>query len=304
MNVNDYDLRQEAINRMEKVSKKTLAEANLRLRGNLNHEEQYMFDEITKLSFKEGAWYRPEHNIVVISAMGTLCNVEGLNRKILMPTAITHDVGNSYMTVNKGKGADWESKDKRMGHRRIGADKVGEMLHTLYEADRISYTPEQISQIQGLIITHDDPYLGVDLTTDLEMQHRDADRLFVPSVLSWYKDYLNYKDDQKDTRKQNLTPAEFLSQRLAFFYDTAIQNPFQLTHPLETNLAQYNEGGAVEVMNTATAQQMLNHIMGLRINEFEGGVWDTSLDEFVEFFDKTLEFERDYFIGMFEATSS
>lgn len=178
-----------------------------RLKPKLNAQEARLYEIVEGVTFKEGSWYRPHHNFIVTAAMLSLCLKENLDRNVLMPAAILHDIGYSVVEISK-YGADWTGKDKRIAHMEAGAVMargiLGETGLSLGERD----------EIVEIIRTHDNCYIGEPYSTDNQLYHRDADRLYVMSFSSFYKDFLNYLDTSKVT-----SVGDHLSKSSLSFYN-------------------------------------------------------------------------------------
>jgi len=245
------------IEELKTLVEQKVPEHNKKLEKVLSEEELHTYTKLCEHSFNDNSWYRPAHNFIVTAAMLAICKRDGLNRKMLMPAAILHDIGYSFMTLDNLK----ISSDERREHCRIGAEQTSNILTELATAGKVSYTAPEISTISNIVLTHDNPYLGLPLNTDLERQHRDADRSFVPSLISYYKDFVKNKKDHA-----SLNPHEFLDRRIAGFYGSPDQNPLQATHPLNRDLAQHNSGG-LQVPHTKTAQKIIDQFLISRSKE-------------------------------------
>ena len=316
MDYNNPKIRTELIDGMKKILSDNITAFNKKLESHLSYEEKFMFEKLNEHTinkedfFQGGSWYRPMHNLLVTATMITMCNYDKmskdpkLNRRVLVPTAMFHDIGNSFMEIKQGEEADWENKDKRITHRLIGAEKTKEILTSLVKEKKILMPENDMTEIEKLILTHDDPYLGLPLHSYPEKAHRDADRMYVPSVTSWYKDFLNYKDDKKDDYKRNLTPEQFLDQRIAFFYLNRVENPVEINRPLDVTLAKYNEGGKCEPMNIPIANKILGNVIAERVNEFNLGIFDMNKKDFFEFIEGAMKKEANYFTSLAGTTPS
>lgn len=210
-------------------------------------------------------------------------------------------MGYSGLKIASLEGAAWENVDVRRRHALLSVEIARELLPGLAAKHGISYASEELSRIYRIIETHDDPYLGEDLKTEIERQHRDADRIFVLSVLSWYKDLLEYKNDQENGQKQGLTPESFLLQRLAFFYREPGENPLQHAYPLDVSLAEYNEGGRCEPFFTQKAKEIGDLLLEQRARETEERFLDGPRSVLLESFRSLLEVDIDMLLGPIES---
>ncbi|MEK6967030.1 MAG: HD domain-containing protein [Nanoarchaeota archaeon] len=225
----------------------------------LSEEESLIFNEVQKLKFSEGSWFRPIHNIVVPLNMISIIKNESLNRKILLPTAMLHDIGYSKLRL---KGNDWTRSDIRMKHSILGAKMAENILR-----ETGSFDKKEIELIISLVKTHDNPYRGIPLKTALEKQHRDSDRSFVPFILSFYKDFINL--DSAETLK------EFLKKRII-------------------SLGMKPGKGYSEPFNTKTGKEIGSYLMNRRIEEIESGF----LKNFNNQFEKRMDEEFIYLFSL------
>src|SRR3989338_2611245 len=98
MNFNDEETRQDAIGVMKEIASYNHKSFKVKLDLILTAPERIIQEEVDMLGFKEGAWYRPEHNIIVPAAMIAICKKEGFNRDLVFAAQI-HDAGNSKMKI-------------------------------------------------------------------------------------------------------------------------------------------------------------------------------------------------------------
>ncbi|MCF7861530.1 hypothetical protein K9M79_04770 [Candidatus Woesearchaeota archaeon] len=300
MDYTNYIERRKLIEVMKQVNGEKIPLFEEKLIEKLQPQHKHIYRRLQNYAFNDGSWYRPAHNFVVTSTMVAICRTEGLDERNLIPTAMLHDIGNSLIKILEGKGADWENVDKRIAHRIVGSELAWEILKDLRKEGKIDLQDDEIQVMDDLIMTHDDPYLGIPLETLLEKQHRDADRAFVPSISSWYKDFLNYLDDTKNDYKKTLTPIKFMKQRLAFFYNVPKDNPLQASSALDLSLTKYNEGGSCEPQFTQTGKQIVDHMFKQRSLELFSGVFELPVRQFKRFYSEGLDKEKQYFLSLID----
>lgn len=300
MNLKDEHFRKQAVGLMKEIANFHQSQLGDNLSELLTEPEKIIYKFVRDLSFQEGAWYRPAHNIIVPAAMISICQREDFPRDLVYP-ALLHDAGNSLMVVaDTTKGADWENPDKRYKHMQLGSTMTSTALLFLkslgYEMDT-----KRIPVLAEIVATHDYPYLCRELTTREELAHRDADRVFVPSALSWYKDLIAHASDTKYLEKakasgMEISPEQFLLCRLAFFYKSETELPKlddSANLHLHPELASYNECGKTESPYTDTAKEMIDEMFVRRASELET-VRGCSLEQFGRLFERAFvsEIER------------
>lgn len=265
-------IRKEIVAAMQAVAREKHPTFLDKLRAVLTPAEREVQAYADDLGFREGAWYRPAHNIIVPAAMIAICAEEGFPRDLVY-VAQLHDAGNSLMKVAPTtQGADWENADKRWKHMELGAVMTNVVLNLLRTQGKIQLSKERIDELCEIVARHDYPYLGRELETAEEKAHRGADRCFVPSALSWYKDLMAYLSDPRykakaDALGMKLTPRTFLQARMAFFYTPEKAEGRQHSlppvwnsedFPLDTRLVSFNEGGRCEPGYTKTDQRIVD----------------------------------------------
>ena len=117
--------------------------------------------------------------------------------------------------------------------------------------------------------------MGEELIDREAKAHRGADRCFVPSALSWYKDMVAHYGDSGYQAKSaelgfTLSPKEFLRCRLAFFYEREEDLPTDWNTdrlPLDTSLEKYNEGNMCETFYTRTDKAIIDGMFMCRAEE-------------------------------------
>ncbi len=296
MDFTNESVRKKTIGVMQEISKNRQPELNRTLHSLLTPAEQEIQRFVDGLAFQEGAWYRPAHNVIVPASMIAICRYGSYSTfdisgetatyiqhapypRDLVFVAQLHDVGNSRMKIEETtKGADWERVDKRWTHMQIGSDMLNEQLKDLRARGILDIPDERIAELRAIVATHDFPYIeGMPLKDPEARAHRGADRTFVPSVLSFWKDFIAYCVTPKyldGARKLGLelTPETFLSARLAFFYDnrsplSTVPDALQHTHSLDKRLASWNEGGRCEPAYTDVEKRVIDAMLTRRSHE-------------------------------------
>jgi len=300
------DTRKELVSIMQEIAKAHEPEHARLLKDMMTPPEIAVQDYVDELGFKEGAWYRPAHNKLVPAAMMAICHQTFRGGQLvprdLVYVAQMHDAGNSYMAVAATtQGADWESVDKRWGHMGIGAGMLAKKLNELRSKGVLEMDDRRIADLYLIAATHDFPYLGTPFknprddfgplgprVADEALAHRDADRAFVMSTLSFWKDLVAQMSDKGYERKANelgyerVTPELMFRARTAFFYDRYNSDEAKPQADEEAStwvltgtdmgydiLATYNEGGKVERMSTRTGQRIVRRQFSARARELE-----------------------------------
>lgn len=228
--------------------------------------EVQSFVDAQKLS--PGAWYRPIHNIVVPLAMRAIIRDEGLSED-LMFAAQLHDAGYEQIELPSTlAGLAWEGCDVRREHMCIGEQIVIEQLGRMAERGVLEISKERIRELGEIVAKHDNPYIGIPLQGSEELAHRDADRAFVMSTVSFWKDFIALSA----VRDKEFTPAQLLMQRMAFFYSSEAELPHNWDLkklPLKPGLAAHNEGGRVEPPNTRAGKEIIDAMFLARAAEID-----------------------------------
>ncbi|MDP6586269.1 MAG: hypothetical protein QF535_16580, partial [Anaerolineales bacterium] len=233
------------------------------------------------------------------------------------------------------EGANWENTDKRWKHMELGAEMLEEELEAHVKSLEIK--PERLRKLSLIVRTHDLPYIRVGSQADTQLPTvtveelfslaevhtyggdnpvgyrlidpetramRGADRTFVPSALSWYKDMVSHFSDVGYLAKAKglgfeLSPEQFLRSRMAFFWDNAEAVPTRWdldTFNLDTSRAAYNEGGRCEAPYTSTDAAIISNMMGRRAAELDAVNAATTPDQFAQVFERAFVSEMKYVI--------
>ena len=224
------ELRRIFLDVLKGAATSALATCRRELLNDLNSAEQQTFSFVEKHAFNEGAWYRPIHNVIVPQAMISICAHSTASRDLVL-AAILHDVGYAGLKIpDTLRGTAWANKDTREAH--MAASAV--MSRAFLEKENFELSSERIDTLVDIIATHDNPYIGKPLEDTEALLHRDADRAFVISAVSFWKDYLAYLSDDKKLKKFadkgiELTPQRFLRLREGSFSEDALNDMAQFT---------------------------------------------------------------------------
>jgi len=263
------------------------AEFNAGLEACLDEVERQTQRFVQGLGYAKGAWYRTPHNVIVTAVMVCIHARERCARDLVLAAQL-HDVGYSVMELSSvAQGASWEGR--RHEHMFRGADVAFGHLHTLVASLDLGLSGERIRKLTRIIATHDDPYGGKDLADPEARLVRSADRAFVPSALSYYKDMLAIGADTGYLEKLaklglELSPHSMLMCRLAFFYpsDDALPSGWDRgALPIRAELAAFNEGGRCEPCYTSTESEVVGEMFRARARELSALELVSSVEGFV-----------------------
>lgn len=299
--------REECINLMKEIEKQERLDITNRIKKILNKPEKIVYDYISELGFQEGAWYRPAHNNIVTAAMVSICNKENYSRDLVYAAQL-HDAGNSLMKIAPTtKGADWQNTDKRLKHMEIGGIMTHAILGFLNsQSKKEVILNERIKKLKEIVEIHDNPYIGKKLPDDKETKAlRCADRVFVPTTLSFYKDLIAYRSDNKYIKEAqkyglDISPKNFLLFRLAFFYENESQLPTNWDKkqlPLSPEKVVFNESKKCEPPYTKTGKELIDYILTKRANELESILYVKTPGEFAQIFEESYVRETNSIIS-------
>jgi hypothetical protein len=215
------------------------------LNARLTQTERDILSFVNSQPLSAGSWYRPIHNLIVTMSMIRICESTNANRDLVL-AAILHDVGYSAVEIpGTLQGAAWDTQDARVAHMAAGRQMSEEHLRRLMDEGQLRLDDDRLTKILDIIATHDNPYLGKPLSGSEALLHRDADRLFVLSCTSFWKDYVAFLSDsgqrEKFTREQiEPTPENFLQMRQASFVQDVSNSKSHLTtfEPMVSDFAK------------------------------------------------------------------
>ncbi|HIH17496.1 MAG TPA: HD domain-containing protein [Nanoarchaeota archaeon] len=280
MDIRDSEQRHEMLESLIAVTDFLTPAFSERLKSRLNDKEKLLYEAVEGVTFAEGNWYRPHHNFIVTASMLSLCFWEGLDRNVLMPAAILHDIGYSALKISK-YGADWNSRDKRIAHMEAGAVMAADILKGTASMPAEVDGVERVEEIVEIIRTHDNCYIGEPYETDNQLYHRDADRLYVMSFSSFYKDFLNYLDTGKITSVE-----DYLLGRGLSFYN-------------ESKEEVVEESGNYKYIpfTLMTAKRLGDEQFRQRTEEINQGVIDMHPEHFAKYSKDRLLLEADWILS-------
>lgn len=238
-------------------------------------------------------WYDPFHIPYSALFLINLCQKENLDRSVLLPALLLHDVGYSVLTAGKNENAEKVkigivSVEDRAAHMKAGVQITAKLFAELRKRGFISETSVE-KTVQDIVATHDNPYMGIPLETPLEEQHRDADRIWVVAFVSFVKDYLRYLEEEKET-----TPQMFLMERLATFSKpSGFQGAYAIGIKVSPEIGEKHKN-RYEPLHYSYSVAVNQEQFKMRFAEIKGGLFDCSLEDFEEscklYIDKELEF--------------
>ena len=193
----DTGRQQKLLSSLKAATERALPTARETLRNRLSPLEREVQTYVDSLHFAGGTWYRPIHNVIVPLAMIAICNAEGAKRDLVIAAQL-HDIGYSAISLpSLLQGARLELKDAREAHMHASKIMSDEFLTRLTQEGHVALSPTRKQQLLEIIVTHDYPYIGKSLSDREALLHRDADRCFVLSCVSFWKDYLALVSDSE-----------------------------------------------------------------------------------------------------------
>lgn len=168
--------------------------------------QYYLKDQIT------GRWYDPYHILLSTCFAVRLVKTEKGISPLIVPGIIMHDIG--YCAINL---ADLLSAETRITHMQEGAAISAEALVRVR-----GFNANEIGIIVGMVATHDNWILNIPIA-DSRLALTDADKIFVMSFISFYKDWVGGEG-------KNFSVEEFLDSRRHSFCEGK--------HSLSTKLSQ------------------------------------------------------------------
>lgn len=216
------EIRKTTLETLQRATEEACKVCKSILSDKLTSAEKEVFEFVDGHSFTDGSWYRPIHNVIVPYAMLEICEETSASRDLVL-AAILHDVGYAGLKLpGTLSGSAWDTKDAREAHMAASAVMSRTFLNSLRGKGVIDLSEERIDKLVDIIATHDNPYIGKPLEEREALLHRDADRAFVISAVSFWKDYIAYLSDEEKMPRFNdsgvvLSPQQFLKLREASF---------------------------------------------------------------------------------------
>ena len=175
-----------------------LGARNLRLLDYVFVRYYYQKDEMG------GRWYDPYH--VAYSTLFAVKLVQAREASpLIVPGIILHDIGYYSPLVDK---ENWASKNNRIIHMQEGSGMAAEILIT-----NGGFDASEVGAIVGMVVSHDNGYLGITTKDPDRLALRDADRIWVMHPLSFYKDW-----SSKHQKGEELSLLDLFRSRLISFY--------------------------------------------------------------------------------------
>ena len=261
------------------------------LKGKLTPFEKELLDLVMSRYVKGSRWYDKYHVPYSALFLLELCEREKLDRSVLIPAILLHDVG--YSTLTSGDRAEEVKrgsydKDIRVAHMQAGVEIATEIFAELRKRGFVHECTVE-KAVQDIIATHDNPIIGIALETPLEEQHRDGDMIFWVSFVSFVKDFLRHHEEGMPLAADRL----FLC-RLAYFsrpegFDDAYDIGVILPHDIwERYKNRY------EPLHHAFSVAVNQKQFRMRLAEIKSGFFDMPLLDFEEackiYMDKELKF--------------
>lgn len=288
----EITLREQFINALKSADRWARAFTDPEFYALLRPAERLVQSEVDRQAFLESAWYRPVHNRVVPLIMRRLLLSNDAPAD-LMFAAQLHDIG--YAMI-RGKGApqrsaQWSDQKVRDMHPRYAAEMTLKILGELVDSGQLAVTTQRIFTLSLYVRDHDKPYWLVDLRDNMNREEqlvRDADRGFVMSLVSFWKDFACHLTDPAYRTKMaekglEFTPSNLLACRAANFYGEGARLPKELKDVLgDVNpaLADYNEGRGLEEQYSSAGRAVVDEMFSRRANEVQA-LEQNGLDAFL-----------------------
>jgi len=146
-------------------------------------------------------WFDPYHILFSTDVALALASKEGLDR-LIVSGIMLHDIG--YFAVQDR--SQFMSEKSRIVHMQEGAPLAARVL------GENGYSPSEIEMTLGMIVVHDNPYLGIPIRGRERLGVRDCDRAWTMHIISFYNDLLIRYQGREPL------PREFLLDRMVSFY--------------------------------------------------------------------------------------
>lgn len=306
MKFKDPEIRKNSINVMKEIVASSQPRFDDMLIGILNPAERFAFEEVRNMAWEEGKWYRPPHNVIVTaSGIASYKFDPEKCSEFVKLNSIIHDAG--YQTIELGgseKGAVWEAHDVRLQHME-GSKIFGKRMYELLRTNGlITITDEEIEVQCNILGEHDNPYLMLPMNEEESKFLRDADRAYVPSASSYYKDLITHYDDEGYLRRaaelgEEVSPEFFLRARMALMWPDTDWIPVSLDtdrFPLETRLRHYSEGKG-EPQRTEVGKEIVDAMLLNRARELEGVMSAHTVEYFGKIFEDAYVLETQRLIN-------
>ena len=206
---------------LKELAEKFQPELFQRVRKELEPRESRLLDDVFETYYQKeksrSRWYDPYHVLSSTIFAVHLRESDEPVSPLIVPAIILHDIG--YIVLPDEAKEKWNVAQNRILHMQEGAAIAAKSL-----AQIDLYNPFEIGIIVEMVATHDNGYLGIKTRDQDCLALRDADRIWVMHLISFYKDWISKRREKEDFSLQDL-----ISQREISFYKEEI--PF-------TNLAK------------------------------------------------------------------
>jgi putative nucleotidyltransferase with HDIG domain len=140
--------------------------------------------EIVRLAepyYKKGRAADRLHHLVVAKMMQNLLKEKkGLDEEVMMAVALLHDIG--YSKIPKDERKKHWSKSVMKNHMLLGAELATKILK------KLDFSQPKIEKVYEIIATHDNPTLGLSLSTKEAEVIKEADILWMTTEEAFWLD--------------------------------------------------------------------------------------------------------------------
>ncbi|MFH1575489.1 MAG: hypothetical protein ABIB55_00920, partial [Candidatus Nealsonbacteria bacterium] len=214
---------------LKELAEKFQPELSQRVRKVLDLRELRLLEDVFETYYQKeestSRWYDPYHVLFSTLFAVHLTKTNESVSPLIVPAIILHDIG--YIAIPNESKEGWNSTQSRILHMQKGAAIAAKVL-----AQIGFYNSFEIGIIVEMVATHDNGYLGIK-TQDFDyLALRDADRVWVMHLISFYKDWIS---------KGSIPLLELLrSRRVSFYQEPALDadNEDRISLPPFTNLAR------------------------------------------------------------------
>ena len=259
-----------------------------KIKKELQEPEQIILEQVIPYYSAGSRFYDLWHIPFSTRFMMALCQAEKLERAVFVPAIILHDSGYSKIAqANNALQKGNISTDDRVSHMYFGQLVAEEIFQ---RNNGFGLSKAQQERIKALIATHDNPYIGKQLTTREEKLHRDADRYYVCSFTSFVKDFLRYVE-----KEPNLSPEEFMKGRICMFFLEGEIKEFGFNKkflPLTSDFKKYKH--KYEPMFTSLGKKEVLLQVQERMKDVEAGLFQMNKKDFKHYCRKRMNEEMQW----------
>lgn len=152
--------------------------------------------------YKKGRELEEEHHLTVAEIMENLLKEVSLDREVMIPAALLHDIGYSQISLpdkNKTHYINRVSKQQEKiirAHMKLGAELAERIL------EKCKYDTKKIRRICQIISTHDNHALGLPISSNEGRLLKEADILWMATEKAFWLDV---------KRRPGITPKQWLN---------------------------------------------------------------------------------------------